>query len=114
MIQKIVRDSIKTIGLGLAIGAGLFVILWIIGTLAGGWDVTAGLETARVGMFIGGALGLFVLAGSNLFFRYKQEWKHKDDWKKIYSVFSYKVVLGIASLVVLVMASALDYAMYYL
>ena len=38
MIQKIVRDSIKTIGLGLAIGAGLFVILWIIGTLAGGWE----------------------------------------------------------------------------
>ena len=113
MIQNIVRDSMKTIGLGLAAGAVLFVAAWIAGTLAGGLDVTAGLETARAVMFIGGALGLFVLAGSNLFFRHKQEWKHKDAWKKIFPVFSYKVVLGIASLVVLIMASALDYVMYY-
>ena len=68
MIQNIVRDSMKTIGLGLAAGAVLFVAAWIAGTLAGGLDVTAGLETARAVMFIGGALGLFVLAGSNLFF----------------------------------------------
>lgn len=113
MVRKIVRDSVKTIALGITAGAGLFVILWLTGTLAAGWDMASGLETARAGMFIGGALGLFVLAGSNLFFRQKQEWKHKDAWKKIYSVFSYKVVLGIASLVVLIMASALDYVLYY-
>ena len=42
MIQNIVRDSMKTIGLGLAAGAVLFVAAWIAGTLAGGLDVTAG------------------------------------------------------------------------
>ncbi len=114
MIRKIVKDSIKTIGLGVAISVGLFVMLCAIGSLSGGFRIAAGLETARAGMFIAGALGLFVLAGSNLFFRQKQEWKHKDAWKKMYAVFSYKVVLGMISAVVLLLASALEYVMYYL
>lgn len=114
MIQKIVRDSVKTILLGVTISAVLFVLLWLIGTLTSGWDVTAGFETARAGMFIAGALGLFMLAGSNLFFGQMHEWKHKEAWEKMYSVFSYKAVLGIASLVVLIIASTLDYVMYYL
>lgn len=113
MVWKIIRDTAKAIALGILVGVLLFAVLWTGGTLAGGFRIRSGLETARAGMFIGGALGLFILAGSNLFYRKRQEWKHKDAWKKMYSVISYKTVIGVVSIVVLVMASFLDYMLYY-
>lgn len=114
MFWKIIRDLTKAVTLGLGIGLLLFAVLWTGGTLAGGMSVLAGFQTARAGMFIGGALGLFVLAGSNLVYRKKQEWRYKDAWKNMYSVFSYKAVIAVVSVIILLLASGLDYVLYYL
>lgn len=113
MAVKVVRDLVKSAGIGAVAGAALAAALWLTGTLFGRINVYAGLQTARAGMLILGALGLFVLAGSNLFKRGGRQLEHKEQWKKHFQVFSYKAVLGIVSALFLVIGSLLDYFLYY-
>ena len=113
MAGKAVRDIVKSAGIGVLAGAALTALLWLGGTLFGRMNVYAGLQTARAGMLIAGALGLFVLAGSNLFKRGGRQLEHKDQWKKHFHVFSYKAVLGIVSALFLGIGSLLDYFLYY-
>lgn len=114
MTGKFCRDILKSLGIGLGAGAALAVVLWLAGTVFGGFSMNSGLGTARAGMLIAGALGLFVLAGSNLFKRGGMELEHKDQWKRFFEVVSYKAVLGIVSAVFLGLGSLLDYFLFYL
>lgn len=113
MVGRIARDFVKSLVIGIGVSAALAAVLWLAGCLFGGFNMSVGWVTARSGLLIAGAFGLFVLAGSNLFKRGGSELEHKDEWKKHFSAVSYKTVLGIICVLLLGAGSLLDYFLYY-
>lgn len=116
LITGLAKDIGKSVLIGVTVGLLVAVVLWIAGFLTGGLRVLAGAKAARTGLFIVGALGLFVLAGANLFKQgqaFSME-DYREEWKNHFSVAGFKTVLGIASVAVLGIASFLDYVIYYL
>ena len=115
LVTGAVKDIGKSILIGVVISVVIAAVLWIVGFLAGGFAVRQGAAMARSGLLIVGALGLFVLAGANLFKQGKTFGleDHKEEWKKHFSVIGFKVVLGVASVAVLCIAGIFDYFLYY-
>lgn len=117
--MKRLSDGIKDIGkaavIGLGVGWAAASVLWLAGFLFSGFHMKEGWKAARAGLLIVGTMGLFLLAGSNLFHQGKLlELKdHKDEWKKHFRVMGLKTVLGCASVVVIALASVIDYFLYY-
>ena len=56
----LLKDAGKAFLLGLAVAAGVFILLLAVGAVSHGFSALAGLELARRGLFIVGALALLV------------------------------------------------------
>lgn len=113
MLSKIGKDIAKAALTGLLSGLLIMTILLLSGTLFQGLEIRNGWQTARSGLLILGALGLFLVAGSNLIRHGKTELKEKSQWKKHFQVLNYKWVMAIAAMMILGIASAVDYYLYY-
>ena len=59
----LLKDAGKAFLLGLAVAAGVFILLLAVGAVSHGFSALAGLELARRGLFIVGALALLVKSG---------------------------------------------------
>ena len=60
--------------------AGVFILLFAVGAVSHGFSALAGLELARRGLFIVGALALLVSAGALLLPEKAASVREKDGW----------------------------------
>lgn len=107
--KQILRDLFKASAVGFAAALTLGIVLLAVGGLAGG-GLYAGLEAAKDGLLLLGALGIFLLAGMLLAKGKKPEKFGKDNgWKRHFQVLGIKMVLGVLCICFLLVASAADY-----
>lgn len=115
MTKRYVTDLLKALKLSAAVSVGGLILLWTGGFMFSGFTVRIGFMTARSGLLILGALLLLVFAAANLFRQGKllELNNYQAEWEKRFSVFQVKTVLFIVSVVVLIVASIIDYFLYY-
>lgn len=109
----LLRDAGKAAGIGLAAAAGLFVLLFAVGLLTHGFSVLAGLELARRGLFIAGALALLVSAGALLLPEKAAGVREKEGWTDRFEQLGLFGVLFLAAVILLLVASLLDAWLFY-
>lgn len=108
----LLKDAGKAFLLGLAVAAGVFILLFAVGAVSHGFSVLAGLELARRGLFIVGALALLVSAGALLLPEKAASVREKDGWTARFGLFGLFGVLFCAAAAILLVAGVLDGWMY--
>ena len=99
----LLKDAGKAFLLGLAVAAGV---------VSHGFSALAGLELARRGLFIVGALALLVSAGALLLPEKAASVREKDGWTARFGRFGLFGVLFCAAAAILLVAGVLDGWMY--
>lgn len=107
------KDCAKALCIGLCAAAAVFVLLVVLGSCFGGFALSAGLETARRGLLIVGALLLFVSAISLIAQDKSANLAEDPRWKKQFSVLGLFGVLFFCAVSILLIASALDAFLFY-
>ena len=105
----LLKDAGKAFLLGLAVAAGVFILLLAVGAVSHGFSALAGLELARRGLFIVGALALLVSAGALLL---PEKAASVRGWTARFGRFGLFGVLFCAAAAILLMAGVLDGWMY--
>ena len=108
----LLKDAGKAFLLGLAVAAGVFILLFAVGAVSHGFSTLAGLELARRGLFIVGALALLVSAGALLLPEKAASVREKDGWTARFGCFGLFGVLFCAAAAILLVAGVLDGWMY--
>ena len=101
----LLKDAGKAFLLGLAVAAGVFILLLAVGAVSHGFSALAGLELARRGLFIVGALALLLPEKA-------ASVREKDGWTARFGRFGLFGVLFCAAAAILLMAGVLDGWMY--
>lgn len=111
--KELLRDCAKALAVGAAAGAVIALVLFVIGFLAGKFQVNSGLEAAKDGLFFILALGLFLLAGMILAKGKKPEkFSENNGWRNHFSVIGLKTVIGMICMGFFVWGIILDYIMH--
>ena len=110
---RMLRDAGKALLLGLAVAAGVFVLLFAVGLVSHGFSALAGLDLARRGLFIVGALALLVSAGALLLPEKAAAVREKDRWGAHFGRFGLFGVLFCAAAAILAAACVLDGLLFY-
>ena len=114
-LPDILRDLAKALGIGAAGAAVIALILFVIGFAAGGTGALSGLEAAKDGLLLVGAVGLFVLAGMLLVKGKKPEkFAAGNGWRRHFKAVGIKSVIGAVCVAVIIVASIVDYIMFLL
>ena len=108
----LLKDAGKAFLLGLAVAAGIFILLFAVGAVSHGFSALAGLELARRGLFIVGALALLVSAGALLLPEKAASVREKDGWTVRFGRFGLFGGLFCAAAAILLVAGVLDGWMY--
>lgn len=110
MMKNVFRDLLKAFAIGAGSAAIGFTVLFVGGLLFGQSGVDSGLETAKNGLLLIGALGLFIVAGM-IMARGKNQKKFadKDGWRRHFAVVGPETVIGFFSAAFLVLASVADW-----
>ena len=108
----LLKDAGKAFLLGLAVAAGVFILLLAVGAVSHGFSALVGLELARRGLFIVGALALLVSAGALLLPEKAASVREKDGWTARFGLFGLFGVLFCAAAAILLVAGVLDGWMY--
>ena len=106
------KDAGKALLIGLAVAAGVFLLLFVVGLVSHGFSALAGLELARRGLFIVGALALLISAGALLLPEKAAAVREKDRWAAQFGRFGLFGVLFCAAVAILAVAGVLDSWMY--
>lgn len=93
-------------------GTSALLVLTAVGALLHGAAFRAGLELARRGLFILGALTLFVSAGALIMDEKTASLRSEPHWKKHFEQLGLFGVLFFAALAVLAVAGLLDAVLY--
>jgi hypothetical protein len=113
--KQILYDLGKAFFIGAAAGVLAALLLFVIGFFTGGISLMNGLEVAKDGMFLFGAIGLFLLAGMILVKGKKPEKFMKENgWQKHFKIIGIKSVMGMFCVGILLIAAIADYLMLIL
>lgn len=105
----IVRDIVKAFLAGTCLALILTLVLFGIGMLAGNHGISSGLETAKDGVLILAAAGMFIIAGMLLIKGKKLEKTASGNgWKKHFHIMGYKGVIGTICAAFLIIAEIVD------
>lgn len=107
------KDCVKALCIGLCAAAAVFVLLVVLGSCLGGFALSAGLETARRGLLIIGAILLFVSAAALIAQDKAASLAQDPRWKKHFSALGLFSVLFWCAVGILLVASALDSILFY-
>ncbi len=109
-IKKLPADIGKALLAGLIAAAAAAILFFVIGLIAGGWALSAGLESAKNGLLLIASLLLFLLAGMLLMKGKKPEQKpKKNGWRDHFKVIGYKTAIALIAVAFLALASVADY-----
>ena len=109
-MKKVFRDLLKAFAIGAGVAAAAFVVLFLGGLLFGANGAASGLETAKNGLLLVGALGLFIVAGM-IMTRGKdpKKFADKEGWRRHFAVVGPETVFGFFSAAFIILASIADY-----
>lgn len=114
-IRQTLYDLLKGLLVGIVAGAVIALILFIIGFMVGKGQPMTGLEVAKDGLLLLGALGLFILAGMLLIKGKKPErFSGGDGWRRHFKAAGIKMILGTICIALLLLAAAADYLLLWL
>ncbi len=107
-------DAGKSLLAGAAIAVCVLLVLTAAGALVHGFALSAGLDLARRGLLILGALALFVSAGALVMDSKAASLRTDARWKKHFCQLGLFGVLFFAAVAVLLVAGILDAVLYTL
>lgn len=112
-MKDFLHDLALSLLMGLTAAAVLTAVLFTAGFFLRQFQPREGLVFVRGGLLITGALGLFVCAG--LLIRPQGGAKLREDprWRRHFRLFGLFPVTACAAVVPLVIASVLDYMLYF-
>ncbi|MGG7059565.1 hypothetical protein ACQPUY_12020 [Clostridium nigeriense] len=103
------KDFIKCIIVGSLISLVIILVVGIISLLVSKFNWQQALQVVRSAFLIIGPLGMILGALLILKKRDEKELLFIDQWKKRYNVFSYKIVLIVVSLIIVLYGGAIDW-----
>lgn len=114
-VQQVLYDLLKGFLFGAAAGIIVALVLFLAGFFIGGMSLAAGLETAKNGLLLIGALGLFILAGMILVKGKKPErFSAGNGWRRHFKAVGIKSVIGAVCVAILIIASVADYLILWM
>ena len=113
-VARYLKDAGKALLLGLAAAAAVFAVLFLVGLCTHGFAPLAGLDLARRGLFLVGALALLVSAGALLLPEKAASVREKEGWNARFSCLGLFGVLFCAAVVILAAGSLLDALLFRL
>ena len=110
MMKKVLYDLLKAFAIGAGSAAVAFALLFICGLLFGDNGANSGLEAAKDGLLLIGALGLFIVAGM-IMARGKNPKKFADKvgWRRHFAAVGPEVVIAFFCAAFIVLASVADW-----
>lgn len=108
-LNKILKDFTKCLVVGSLISFGIIIVIGIISLLVSKFNLIYSLQVIKSALLIIGPLGLMLGALLILKKREEKELKYIEEWKNKYSIFSYKTVLIIVSLVIVFYGGIIDW-----
>lgn len=112
-LSALLKDCAKALLLGLCAAAAVFVLLVVLGSCFGGFALSAGLETARRGLLIVGAILLFISAAALIAQDKAANLADDPRWKQQFSALGLFGVLFWCAAGILLVASVLDSILFY-
>ena len=108
-LNGILKDLIKCLVVGSLISFGIIIVIGIISLLISKFNWKISVQVIKSTLLIIGPLGLMLGALLILKKREEKELKFIEEWKKKYSIFSYKTVLILVSLVIVFFGGIIDW-----
>ncbi len=108
-MNEIIRDFFKCIITGSLISLGIILVVGIISLLVSGFNFSKVIQIIRSALLIIGPLGIILGAILILKKNNEEEFSFIDQWKRKYSVFSYKVVLIGVSFIIVLYGGVIDW-----
>ena len=108
-LSEVLKDFIKCLVVGSLISFGIIILIGIISLLISKFNLIYSLHVIKSTLLIIGPLGLMLGALLILKKRGEKELKYIEEWKNKYSIFSYKTVLILVSLVIVFYGSIIDW-----
>ena len=112
-LGNIVHDLLICLLVGLLVGVGVALVLFLIGLMVCGFDPLAALVVVRGGLLITGALELLVCAGLMLSRKDGRKVQNYGMWRRNFRIFGLLPVLMATSSVILTLGSIVDYYLYF-
>ncbi len=116
-MREKLRDAAHDVGaaflIGVLVGCALLAVLFLVGTLVNGLQPWLGLVVARGGLLVVASLALFVCAGLLIRPQKGEKVRDKAAWKRRFRRLGLTPVLGTAAVALILMASVLDYLLYF-
>lgn len=116
-MKKAFQNAAHDVGVCLAIGAAValaaIVVLTLIGTVVGDFQLRQGLVTARGGLLVIGSLHLFICAGMLIRPKTGEKLVNAPAWQKRFRSFGLTSVTGVLGVELILVASVLDYLLYF-
>lgn len=109
----LLRDLAKALCIGAAMAAVLFALLFVLGWMLHGFALAVGLDWARRGLFVAGALALFVSAGALIADQKAAALRSDPRWRAHFALLGLFGVLAASAACVLLAACGLDLLLYY-
>lgn len=115
--MKQLKHAAHDLGTALLIGLGgaaiLFVVLLLVGTAVNGFQLRSGLVVVRGGLLVTGALGLFICAGLLIRPQKGEKVSESPSWRRRFHALGLLPVTAVVALVLIAVASVLDYWLYF-
>lgn len=111
-VNEIIRDFIKCIVKGSLISLGIILLVGLISLLVTGFDFQKSIQVVRSTLLIIGPLGIILGAILILKKRNEEEFSFIDQWKKKYSVFSYKIVIILIGFIIILYGGIIDWIIF--
>lgn len=112
-LVNVLKDFIKTIKLGVIISLVITIILGLISIIVNKGDMIKMLQVIKAALLIIGAFGFILVAILILKKKTEKPLEYIEEWRKKYEIFSYKLVLLLASLTILLCGGIIDWFLVY-
>ena len=111
-INGIINDFIKCMIIGTLIALGIIFVIGIISLLILKFNFIQSLQIVRSSLLIIGPLGIMLGALLILKKRDEKQMVFIGDWEKKYKVLSYRVVLILVSIVIVLYGGIIDWLIF--
>ncbi|WP_066889553.1 hypothetical protein [Clostridium nigeriense] len=108
-VKELIKDFIKCIIIGSLVSLGIIFVVGIISLLVSNFNWQQSLQAIRSALLIIGPLGMILGAILILRKRDEEEFSFMDQWKKKYSILSYKIVLIVISCTIILYGGIIDW-----
>lgn len=107
-LKSIGKDLLKCLEYSSVISVILIILGALVGVITAGLKMISILESIKASLFIVGSMGLFLGALFILKHRTNEEEEKTAAWKEKFEIFSYREVIIVGSIIVLLYGCIID------